>query len=362
MPDPYITVNQYTDSVTGHVNVSFYNSSGSLVATYGANVGDMDFNPFNGLEGGVYNETNPGRVPAHQSSLYFSEAQWTNALNYAQSREMDPGEFYFLAGENCVDFARDVIMQAGNSGNISNYLMPGTAVYNYAHMSEDITFNYPGWYDSLMQNEGIADFVRSNFELFWEAADVLELIGKVIDDINALEEALEQNTYYSPIVIDLDGDHFDTTSLSSSRVSFDLDADGVKERTAWVGPGDGFVAFDANRNGVIDNGGELFGGAARGEGFAELARFDTNRDGMVDASDPRFWQLQIWVDGNSNGETDPGELAALAQLGITGLSVEYYSWEMIDHGSLIGEHAYAVRGDEMLRMSDIYFKTDIVSL
>ena len=42
-------------------------------------------------------------------------------------------------------------------------------------------------------------------------------------------------------------------------VYFDLDNTGFAQRTAWVGGGAGFLALDLNGNGVIDNGGELFG-------------------------------------------------------------------------------------------------------
>ena len=40
---------------------------------------------------------------------------------------------------------------------------------------------------------------------------------------------------------------------------FDLDKNGFAEKTAWIGTEDGFLALDRNGNGIIDNGGELFG-------------------------------------------------------------------------------------------------------
>lgn len=52
MSNPYVVVNEW-GGVTGHTNMSMYDQNGTLIGTYGANVGDMDFNPLNGFEGGV---------------------------------------------------------------------------------------------------------------------------------------------------------------------------------------------------------------------------------------------------------------------------------------------------------------------
>lgn len=40
---------------------------------------------------------------------------------------------------------------------------------------------------------------------------------------------------------------------------FDSDGDGVKNRTGWISPDDGFLVFDRNGDGLINDGGELFG-------------------------------------------------------------------------------------------------------
>ena len=56
--------------------------------------------------------------------------------------------------------------------------------------------------------------------------------------------------------------------------------------------GDAFLAIDRNGNGSIDDGTELFGdqnGAAHG--FAELAKFDSNHDGVINAQDDDFDKL-----------------------------------------------------------------------
>lgn len=46
-----IVINEFS-GLTGHTNMSVY-ANGELLGTYGSNLGDPDFNIFNGLSGGV---------------------------------------------------------------------------------------------------------------------------------------------------------------------------------------------------------------------------------------------------------------------------------------------------------------------
>ncbi|MFH0824623.1 MAG: calcium-binding protein [Pseudomonadota bacterium] len=102
-----------------------------------------------------------------------------------------------------------------------------------------------------------------------------------------------------PLVLDLDGNGFQTIAVNNGRY-FDFNSDGCTENTGWVGGQDGLLALDRNGDGQINNGAELFGSETvlrRGEkatnGFAALAEFDANRDGIIDASDPVFSQLRV---------------------------------------------------------------------
>lgn len=59
----------------------------------------------------------------------------------------------------------------------------------------------------------------------------------------------------SPLIIDLDNDGVEATAFNASTTEtfFDIDGDGFREQTAWVGADDGLLVRDLNANGLIDN-------------------------------------------------------------------------------------------------------------
>ncbi|MES2935222.1 MAG: hypothetical protein V4805_17240 [Pseudomonadota bacterium] len=99
-----------------------------------------------------------------------------------------------------------------------------------------------------------------------------------------------------PLVINLGSTTFGGTAaqLQSQRFQFDLDADGKAEDVPLLAGNSGFLALDLNGNDKIDNGRELFG-AGSGNGFADLAQYDSDGNGWIDESDPIFQQLKVWM-------------------------------------------------------------------
>ncbi len=125
-----------------------------------------------------------------------------------------------------------------------------------------------------------------------------------------------------PIALDLDGDGIELTSHQFGA-EFDITASGQAVTTAFVTGGDAFLAMDRNGNGVIDDGSELFGdqrGAANG--YAELMKLDSNKDGRIDRQDADFGRLLLFRD-NGNAKTEKGELMTLDQAGIAELGLGY---------------------------------------
>lgn len=109
-----------------------------------------------------------------------------------------------------------------------------------------------------------------------------------------------------PLVINYPGH---ATELTSTKFDFDLDADGDKEKISFVRPGSGFLVFDRNGDGKANNGAELFG-TRTGDGFAELADLDADRNGWIDENDPAFSQLKLWTKDESGKDHMQGLLAA----------------------------------------------------
>jgi hypothetical protein len=123
-----------------------------------------------------------------------------------------------------------------------------------------------------------------------------------------------------PLVLDLDGDGLETIALEDSAAYFDGDGDLFAERTGWLGGDDGFLVWDKNSNGRVDDGSELFGSATQG-GFAALSAYDSNGDGKISAADAMWNALRVWQDKNSDGASQANELKSLAALGILSINL-----------------------------------------
>lgn len=111
-----------------------------------------------------------------------------------------------------------------------------------------------------------------------------------------------------PLVINLDSD---TVNVTDQKFLFDIDADGNKDEISFVGEGSGFLALDKNKDGVINDGSELFG-TRSGNGFRDLAAYDKDKNGWIDEADDVFDKLVIWTK-DENGED---KLLSLKEAGV----------------------------------------------
>jgi hypothetical protein len=80
----------------------------------------------------------------------------------------------------------------------------------------------------------------------------------------------------------------------------------------------------------------LADGSKATDGYQALAQLYTNHDGMITSADAVFEQLGVWVDANSDGISEAGEVRSLASLGITGISVKADVTSTLDNGNTIG--------------------------
>ena len=124
-----------------------------------------------------------------------------------------------------------------------------------------------------------------------------------------------------PLILDMDANGFDLTSADDGA-EFDIDADGNIDKTAVTRGNDAMLALDLNGNGAIDNGKELFGdqnGAK--DGFAELAKYDGNADGVIDSRDGIFDGLKLlrFVKNSAGGYEQ--KVTTLKSSGITAIDL-----------------------------------------
>lgn len=146
-----------------------------------------------------------------------------------------------------------------------------------------------------------------------------------------------------PLVINFDAPSAD---LTDKKFSFDLDADGELDNIAVLGQACGFLAYDANEDGQINDGTELFG-TKSGDGFADLAVYDVDGNGWIDEADPIFDKLKIW-------SKDPDGKDILVGLGVRGIGAIFL-------GHMPTEFTVKEPSDETLgviRSSGVFLRED----
>ena len=181
-----------------------------------------------------------------------------------------------------------------------------------------------------------------------------ELIKMIQDETGRYDEAGSAQPPKDPLIIDLGENGIVLTTIDDG-VNFDLDNNGFSEKTAWIGDEDGFLVLDRNNNGLIDNGGELFGdqvslsnGLKSSSGFEVLAELDKNEDGLINNEDDIYDKLMVWIDKNHNGKSEIDEIVNLRTLNITEMSLNHETKNIIDEitGSRIAEIASVTIADE----------------
>jgi hypothetical protein len=139
----------------------------------------------------------------------------------------------------------------------------------------------------------------------------------------------------TPIIIDVNNDGYKLTDATNG-VRFDIDGDGLEELVSWTAEGsdDAFLFLDRNEDGVVNNGGELFGNhtnqlpSPHANGFLALAEYDKrfyggNGDRVIASSDSAHSKLRLWRDDNHNGICEPAEVFTLEEFGIKSIDVRY---------------------------------------
>jgi hypothetical protein len=146
-----------------------------------------------------------------------------------------------------------------------------------------------------------------------------------------------------PLVLNYDAP---AATLSDKKFSFDLSSDGSQQQISLLKQGSAFLALDRNGDGKINQGSELFG-AQSGNGFADLAQYDEDKNGWIDEGDTLFAQLKLWV----KDDTGNDQLLSLSDKGIGALFLGHAKahFDLNDqHNEQLGQ----------IRASGIYLRED----
>ena len=163
-----------------------------------------------------------------------------------------------------------------------------------------------------------------------------------------------------PLVVDVNRNgKFDITEVQKG-VNFSFTGT-RSQATSWVTEGDGFLFVDNNANGIVDNGSELFGTDTEFDGgFAHLAKYDTDKNGVVDFKDQVFSKLGVWVDMNQDGVSTKNEIMDLATVGIMTIDVGAQNYEKNVNGSLIKKVSYVtLKEANRVLIGDVNLRTGV---
>jgi len=163
----------------------------------------------------------------------------------------------------------------------------------------------------------------------------------MIDGVGAFLEAIGQGFMeawraITPVIVDLGIDGINLISASDSGVV--LIDDGIERHSGWVSGDDAIIAFDEDRDGVVDGSDEfglvrfLKGAKTDLEG---LAAFDSTGDGLFDAHDDLFNDFIAWRDLNGDGLFQEGEGQSLTEAGITSISLAGDGERKIVEGNVV---------------------------
>jgi hypothetical protein len=146
-------------------------------------------------------------------------------------------------------------------------------------------------------------------------------------------------------------------------------ADGKTQSTGWVAAGTGLLAINETGNGYITSGAELLGaetvlpdGKKAATGYAALAAFDSNHDGVINAKDKIWSSLGVLVDSTKPGAAAGTEVfESLTSLGITSLSLNAKQTNIDSNGNIITqESTYTLENGTQRQMGDVDFQVNTI--
>ena len=166
------------------------------------------------------------------------------------------------------------------------------------------------------------------------------------------------------IVLDMDGNGLELRSNKKSKAMFDMNSDGTRDNTGWIGNGDGLLVIDRNGDGLITSAEELSFMSDKPDAMSNLealASLDANKDGKIDAKDARFTDLKVWIDRNGNGVSEAAELRTLKDHRVIEISVEGVATSQrtkIGQNLVLSKASFTLSNGTKSELGDVAFAFD----
>jgi hypothetical protein len=140
-----------------------------------------------------------------------------------------------------------------------------------------------------------------------------------------------------------------------------------KNQISWIhNPHYRFLTLP--RHGSVNGIDQLFGnntwskGSFASDGFAALAKYDSNQDGVIDSQDAVFEKLRLWSDANFDGIAQSSELQSLEENNIASIDLAYDAnfFEKDSYGNISRYKSSVKLKDGTLKLIfDLWFKFEI---
>ncbi len=253
-------------------------------------------------------------VPADQSVLAAEIEKIAELMEKAQNEINDAMQplvlnmpMFFVCDLKCEPVLSGQQLLSGINPSHARPLDLGT--YGYA-VEEETRLTYEETEQVRFTADGV---VRTQ-----DGQEVSFTLGLELDRhlfMEADQTLFETGTFtrtLDPLVINLDGG---IPELADFTFGLDLDLDGEEETIQGLAQGSGYLCFDRNGDGIINDGSELFGPATN-NGFEELSQYDSDNNLWIDENDAIWDELAYW---ESDGESG----MRLTKLSDTGLGAIY---------------------------------------
>ncbi len=142
-----------------------------------------------------------------------------------------------------------------------------------------------------------------------------------------------------------------TSATASNAGKFDISADGTQTPVGWVGSGQALLVYDPYGTPVVDSTDIV-------RSMADLAKYDTNKDGVLSAAEADKAGVRLWYPSGGNPGTSSSVPETFAQAGVQSIAVAGSDDVGIDNGNaLLGIHKVSAAGDAAASASDAYLAT-----